>query len=630
MNKVYEQNIEKLLKQVSFVKEKIEFLNTIEIENSTMLRKEESGLEFLENGQYYKVCSKYPEEEAEFVTRVMEEKKDHLVIVYTIANLTLLHKIMEKITKAGRILIYEPNPYLLKYALMNYDLSFLFDSEQVVLLFEFGDSKKFEHEIKKCGSIKWQNLVKNICVISPPNTILYKEKNYFVTKIFLEILNTQIKILGNSLEDIFFGQENNYKNIDAIIENGNLKEIKNKFKGYPAIVVASGPSLDKNIDILQKAQDKALIITCDASWMACKEHNVRPDAIASIERIEKTYKFYYEGKKFDEDIVLIGPSVLWPKIMEEYPGRKIITNKVNHGVEQWWADNFENFYHLGQGLSCANVAFAYALYAGCNPIILIGQDLAYTDNKIHSDLTHTKYEGANEGDSAQGLLVEDIYGNMIPTRDVYNLFRNWFELQITTYPDLKVIDATEGGAKILGSKIMTLQEAIETYCNGKLPMHLVDCLSDEIKLESEVYINKYKNVIEEAKKQKKRLNNLQRRAAKHYKTLEAIYYNKKLETMSEEQLVQEIIKMQKGDKIIKEIIENKYVVTYFQQMIQQTIIFVKALGNEVTAENVKENIRLQANLMGVIKNGVSVINKEYDKMIEFLEEKKAKREAEMK
>lgn len=628
MSKEYKENMEMLLKQLPYPKEKIDFLNSIDLENTTMLQDSKQELEFFCEGKYYKVYSSYPEDEAVFMTREIEDKKDHLVIVFTIANLTLLHKIVEKVTKNSRILIYEPNPYLLKYALMNYDLSFLWEAKQTVLLFEFGDEKKFEYEIKKCSAIKWQNLVKNICVISPPNMWHYKEKCYFVTKLFLEGLDIQIKTLGNSLEDIFFGQENNYKNVDAIIENSDLKEIKNKFEGYPAIVVASGPSLDKNIDILHKAQDKALIITCDASWMACKKHNVKPDAIASIERIENTYKFYYEGKTFDEDMVLIGPSVLWPQIVEEYPGRKIITNKVDNGIEKWWADNFDNLYHVGQGMSCANVAFAYALYAGCNPIILIGQDLAYTNNKIHSDLTHTKFEGANDDRLAQGLMVEDIYGNMIPTSDVYNLFRNWFEIQINSYPNLKVIDATEGGAKIHGSEIMTLQDVIDTYCNKELPMHLIDCLSEEVKPETEDYIKKYEQIIREARKQKKRLEKLQSRAAKHYKTLESIYYNKELEKMSESQLVQEILKMQKGDRIIQDIVANQYVVTYFQQMIQQTIIFVKGLGNEVSAENIKANIRYQANLMGVIKNGVDVINKEYDKMIEFLEEKKAKREAE--
>lgn len=43
-------------------------------------------------------------------------------------------------------------------------------------------------------------------------------------------------------------------------------------------------------------------------------------------------------------------------------------------------------------------------------------------------------------------------------------YRMWFETQIVRYSELHVIDATEGGAKIHGTEIMTLREAIQREC----------------------------------------------------------------------------------------------------------------------------------------------------------------------
>ncbi|MBI4752768.1 motility associated factor glycosyltransferase family protein [Candidatus Desantisbacteria bacterium] len=40
----------------------------------------------------------------------------------------------------------------------------------------------------------------------------------------------------------------------------------------------------------------------------------------------------------------------------------------------------------------------------------------------------------------------------------------WFEYQIQQRPDITYIDATEGGAKIFGTKILTLRETIDKYC----------------------------------------------------------------------------------------------------------------------------------------------------------------------
>lgn len=629
MEKNYEHNIKLLGNRCPFLQEKVNFLKTIDLEQTKMLRNTQQGLEFFLDKQYYKTSSVNGEEEIEFMTREMEEKRDYLLIVFDLGNVPLLRKIMEMVTPDSKILIYEPNPYLLKYLLINYDLSFLLESDQVGFIFDYDNPKNLEQEFFFYAGLNWGNLVKNLFVISQPNVWHYMEKCHYIMKQFLTAINVNIKLLGNSLQDIFNGQENNYKNIDALIENNNLEAIKDKFKGYPAIVVASGPSLDKNIDILHEAQDKALIITCDASLEACKKHQVKPDGIASIERIPETYWYYYQGKTFDEKLVLLGPSLLWPQIYEEYPGKKLITGKVNDGVEKWWGSHFENLYFLNQGMSCANVAFAYAKYAGCNPIVLVGQDLAYTENKKHSNLTHTEFEGENASiQEKDGLMTEDIYGNPILTDDIYNLFRNWFELQIRAEKELQVIDATEGGAKIQGSEIMTLREVIDKYCTKELPMHLYDCIPDKPKPEPEVYIKKYEKVMKGAKEQKRRLKKLQRKAAKHYRVLERFYYKEDLDSMSEDELVQVLLKLQRGDTLIHDIDKEGYLMTYFQQMIRQTIIFVKGLGNEITPKNVRQNIRFQANLVGVIKESVDVIIKEYDKMIAFLEEKKAKREGE--
>lgn len=618
MQKFYEKNMKELVKNGFNIEEKVEYLNKITgIEEQ--IRENQGCLEFRWNDQYYQLYSRKPREEVNFLTGKINYNKDNLIIIFGLGNMELLTSLLKKCTKGTRMVIFEPNPYVLKYMLQNYDLSTVFSSNQVVLLMDFGDKRKFEQEIFNYCNIAWENMVKNLFVLSLPNYYMYKEERTYFVKQFLSGIEVKIKSLGNCLEDIFNGIGNNYKNIDAILETCDIEEIRDKYKGYPGIVVASGPSLDKNINYLSEAQDKALIITCDASLEACKKHGVKPDAIASIERDEPTYLYYYKDKKFEEDLVLIGPSLLWPEIYEEFPGKKILTSKVNTGVEKWWAKHFEKFEFMNQGMSSANVAFALAKLAGCNPIILIGQDLAYTNNKKHSQLTHTEFEGENDSSESDGVMVEDIYGNMIPTDSIYNLFRKWFEIQISENPDLKVIDATEGGAKILGSEIMPLKNAIEIYCQKQIPKHLHEHLT-QVHVEEEYAKGKYIEVIDDAKEQVRELKKIQKKAREHYDTLVKLY-DLKLEKMKEEQLIDVILNMQKGDKIIQYIQKKEELITYFQQIIRQTIIFVKDIGNNITAENVRKNIRLQVNLMGMIKNSIGLIIQEYEKMISYLSEK---------
>ena len=53
------------------------------------------------------------------------------------------------------------------------------------------------------------------------------------------------------------------------------------------------------------------------------------------------------------------------------------------------------------------------------------------------------------------------------TRYDWLIYLEWFEDAIKSIKDINVIDATEGGALIHGTKIMKLSEVINEYCNKK-------------------------------------------------------------------------------------------------------------------------------------------------------------------
>ena len=58
--------------------------------------------------------------------------------------------------------------------------------------------------------------------------------------------------------------------------------------------------------------------------------------------------------------------------------------------------------------------------------------------------------------------MKDIYGHDIPTAKNLNLYRKWIEqrIQKTDAMETEFIDATEGGARIEGTKIRELHEVI--------------------------------------------------------------------------------------------------------------------------------------------------------------------------
>lgn len=579
-------------------------------------------LYFHKDSKKYLLHSNYdPVAEAERLIQNIDFIKDSLIIVFGLGLGYHLFKLKDKISKDTRVFIIEHNIEVLKYTLTHIDLSALFDTPQFLLI--FGDEKQMGELIIYQFGFNFYIMAQNIQVVILPNYHVYASENQWTMKRIVQRLTSTIISYGNSLEDMFVGFRNNYCNIDAIMKSNGIGEIQDKFKNVPAIIVASGPSLDKNIQHLKDACGKAVIIACDASLGACEKHGIKPDAVASIERDEPTYTYYYKDRVIDKDIVLVGPGLLWPKIFEEYQGKTIIIPKNYDGVEAWWFSFFENISFVNPGQSSATIAFATAKAAGCNPIILIGQDLAYSDGKKHSDMTHTEFEGENSDRDSDEVYLEDYHGNLLRSHTVYRVFKNWYEHQITMYPNSEVIDATEGGAYIQGSKVMILKEAIDKYCAKPIEKPIFDYLNDMV-VTSEDKIKRYETILESIDEQIIKLKNIKNLAANHYRKLLKIEKAFTIENCNNKQLEQIVLKMQPGDKVIQEVLNSADTIrSFYLQIITQTIIYVKKIGNSLTPENVERNHLLQKNLMYMMDKSTDLIVKEFEAAKQFINNKKA-------
>lgn len=568
----------------------------------------------------YLLHSSYdPVAEAGRILPAIEKTRDYLFIVFGLGLGIHLFELLNKISPDTRVVIVEHNMDVIKHALTHIDLSELFKSGQFVLL--FGSEEEIGKMAMCLPSLGFQNFIHNIQVLTLPNYYVYADKNKLAFQNIAKVILNTVLTAGNDLRDHFVGFSNMCHNTEALLKSHSLDPIKEKYKNVPAIIVAAGPSLDKNIQYLSSANGNALIIACDASMRACEKHGVQPEAIASIERDEPTYTFYYKDRKFSEDLVLVGPGSLWPNILEEYEGKTIIMSRNNTGFEKLWLSSFEEFKYAGMGHSCATVAFALARDAGCNPIILIGQDLAYTSGKKHSDLTHTEYEGENnDRDSTVGVYLEDHEGNLLKSHFVYKMFKEWYEMQILLNPDLQVINATEGGAYIRGTTRMTLQEAIGEYCKNPINRRLVEYLPER-NLSASEKLNNYDKLLKVFNHSINLLKKVQKTALSHMNML--IKMEDALSSeCSKEKLTKLVIRMQRGDKIIRKITESESIAAYFISIIMPTIMQVKKIGNELTTDNVRRNRLLQHNLMFMIVNSIDLILSEYEQGKAILEEKR--------
>ena len=259
-------------------------------------------------------------------------------------------------------------------------------------------------------------------------------------------------------------------NLKRLVYESTVIEIKEEFdkhpeiKNYPAIILSAGPSLDGNILDIKDVKGRAFIICVDAAVKTCVRNNIRPDIIVSV---DPDYGKEPLDNELGRELSLLTHIHGADDLLEVNNGRKFFLSGRDDYLEYIFDKVFENKKQaipiLPTGGSVAHIAFSFAQILGFDKIILMGQDCGFPNNKMHAADAFEDEDDADENDE-QYFYVDGIDGGKILTRIDMNVYREWFEAKIKTTKDITVVDATEGGALIHGSEVLTIREAIEKYC----------------------------------------------------------------------------------------------------------------------------------------------------------------------
>jgi Uncharacterized protein conserved in bacteria len=560
-------------------------------------------------GKKIYINSKYDvNNEIDMLLKNIDFEKDSLFIVYGIGLGYHIKELIKRSSPRSMIFVIESNLEIMNTYLKNEELLDICSGK--VSLY-FGDEKRIIAEI---NSNVFNFHVMRLSVNCIPIVMLsyysiYGEWINHINKRIIDLFKLTLFHLGNDIEDTIIGLNNNFINMKELIKSPSIEIVKDKYKDMPAIIVSAGPSLDKNIKELKNAQGKALIFATDAVISTLKKNNIIPDAIFSIERVIETYDAFYKDNIVDKETVFIGPPVVAKEILDKLKSnKKLLCLKQNEKINEWINQDILNENRLlYMGTSCAHVALAFAKYVNANPVIFVGQDLAYTKDGItHSEHVEIK---AKVEDEEEILYVESVDGEMLPTSEAFKNFLVFLEAEIAKDNSNRLyIDATEGGAFKHGTKIMKLKEALLEYCNESVPR-----LNSLVPDTNNFDMNKYNKAIEELKKLEQKFNNLKIECKKQLKDLNKL--EKKLidDKVNLKEVFKKLIKKESIEQII---LEESVILTFLQGVLMTYNIRETSLGNKESYDIAIEKIKINKDLMDSIMIGCEATCKSINDIID--------------
>lgn len=156
------------------------------------------------------------------------------------------------------------------------------------------------------------------------------------------------------------------------------KDIKGSGKGRAAVIVGAGPSLEDAIPHLKRIQDNVIVVCVGRAYKLLRENGIRVNYTLSCEMFDWDAAIF-EGLTDTGDTVLAYASVCAPATVQKWPGKSVCL----WDVETAKLIGRDDYILGGNSVAHHMLNFA-AQILECEPIVMVGIDLAYTKPRTHA------------------------------------------------------------------------------------------------------------------------------------------------------------------------------------------------------------------------------------------------------
>lgn len=503
----------------------------------------------------------------------------------------IFYKILLANQNIKRLIVIEPNIEILFSVINLVDFTEDLKSKRLVLLYSKNLSietlSPFLHQNRH--ALIYTKLY-NLHIFNEYYDLFIDEANR-INKLFIEIIEHGVISIGNDSKDAITGIKHHINNLPLMLQTPSLINlIKNAKNTNTAIIVSTGPSLNKQLDRLKKIAPYVSIFCIDASFPILSKHDIKPDIVLSLERVKESARFYFDTpKKYFDGVIFEATSIVHQDLIKEIQnkGGELQISQRPFGYTHYFG--FDEYGYIGIGMSAANMAYELVVHCGFEKCILIGQDLAFGDDGTSHSVGAVYGEREIKKQDSKIFLPKYGGDGMVESTKVWKLFWTFFVKDIyDTRNRIKVINATEGGACIPGTIELSFKEAtkdIDKTCTKK-QIKLTKPNQSQIQSNLKIARKKVDEILKYGNAKKQKIENLFLKVAKKVDELEELNKQNNIESFDFNTLdgifdeIEEIKGLFKSKKFISLFNEATQAYIFHQEM-ELAKIITKYTNNEI-------------------------------------------------
>ncbi|GAB1481487.1 hypothetical protein MASR2M78_03020 [Treponema sp.] len=260
-------------------------------------------------------------------------------------------------------------------------------------------------------------------------------------------------------------------NMQAIRDLPGIGELSSVAQGFPALIIAAGPSLDEILPFIKEIQERCILIVVDTALRAVLSMGVEPDFVVVVD------PQFWNARHLDRcpapSSCLISESAVYPSVLRASFKRTFLCASL-FPLGRFIEDCLNPKGVLGAGGSVATTAWDFARVLGADPLWIAGLDLSFPELKTHfkgalfeeralseagrlKTLESRSFRALRDG---QPFLAPSNAGTRVLTDKRLSLYASWFENRFVRYPSSCPKNLSTSGLKIAGMRVHSVQEIL--------------------------------------------------------------------------------------------------------------------------------------------------------------------------
>jgi len=386
----------------------------------------------------------------------------------------------ERLKEQGLVVVFEPDLGLLRAVMERIDMTPWLVRANVVFVTRADDSPAIAEATR---GFETMLTLGTQLVAHPPSVARLGERSKVFVDTFMGVLKAARTHIVTSLVQTEITLRNLLQNLDHYTGSPGIEDLKDRCLGKPAIVVSAGPSLARTIEHLAKpgVRDRFVIVAAQTVLKPLLARGIKPHFVTALDHHEISRRFYEGLTAGDvEGVTLIAEAKANAAILDSFPG--LIRCCADEVLDRVLGPQFARQRgKLLPGATVAHLAYYVARHLGCNPVIMTGQDLGFTDGQYYAAgaTIHNVWAcELNEFNTLEMMeweriarmkstlrKVSDQMGRPIYTDEQMHTYLVQFERDFARdeASGLTTIDATEGGVSKRHTIIRTMGDSLAAH-----------------------------------------------------------------------------------------------------------------------------------------------------------------------